>query len=593
MNFKKIISFLLLFSFCQILISKAIPVKLMRNDKGNWQLLRDEQPYFIKGAGGDGSKEFLAECGANSFRTWGVDEDLELQLDEAEKLGLSVVVGHWLGQERHGFDYNNSEMLKEQFNRVKSDVLKYKDHPAVLLWAIGNEMEGFAEGDNVAIWQHVEDLAKMIKEIDPHHPTMTVTAEIGGKRIEMLHKYCPSIDILGINSYGGLPTIPARYKKLGGTKPYIITEFGPPGNWESAETDFGAPLELNSTQKAKFYQKAYKKGVLNSDGFCLGSFAFFWGSKIEVTSSWYGMFLPTAEKLAAVDAMKELWSNQKTENLCPEIRSFELTGSDLRNIDEEIEVKLDVSDPEKDKLKIVWMICKEPEEYLIGEQTQWVPLALENIITSISKKGATLAIPSAGIYRLYMTAVDEQGGAAAANVPIKVIGEKTELNYKLPLAVYVDDLPQPWFHSGWMGNYEALTFNAKFTENTHLGKNCIKIRYSAPNDWVGVAWQYPANDWGNLPGGYNLAGVTKLTFWAKGEFGTEVVSFGVGLLDSDKKYFDTAKAELKDIKLKQKWKKYTIKLKNKDLSNIKTPFYFVITGQQKSVTFYLDDIKFE
>ena len=50
------------------------------------------------------------------------------------------------------------------------------------MWGIGNEMEGFDAGDNPKIWQYVQDIALMIKNIDPHHPTMTVIAEIGGNK---------------------------------------------------------------------------------------------------------------------------------------------------------------------------------------------------------------------------------------------------------------------------------------------------------------------------------------------------------------------------------------------------------------------------
>src|SRR4051812_25193711 len=80
-------------------------VKLVKNGE-SWQLARNGENYFIKGGGGDGSKKILAECGGNSFRTWS-DEHLEARLDEAQKLGLTVTVGFWLGQERQGFNYNN------------------------------------------------------------------------------------------------------------------------------------------------------------------------------------------------------------------------------------------------------------------------------------------------------------------------------------------------------------------------------------------------------------------------------------------------------------------------------------------------------
>src|SRR5438128_2070126 len=77
----------------------------------------------------------------------------------------------------------------------------------------------------------INSLSTIVKELDPHHPTMTVIAEAGGDKIKNLHRLCPEIDIIGINSYGGAATLGERYKKAGGTKPYVLTEFGPLGIW--------------------------------------------------------------------------------------------------------------------------------------------------------------------------------------------------------------------------------------------------------------------------------------------------------------------------------------------------------------------------
>src|SRR5438132_9525387 len=47
-------------------------VSLAKTEKG-WELLRNGSPYFVKGAGGDGSCELLAKLGGNSIRTWGTE----------------------------------------------------------------------------------------------------------------------------------------------------------------------------------------------------------------------------------------------------------------------------------------------------------------------------------------------------------------------------------------------------------------------------------------------------------------------------------------------------------------------------------------
>ena len=45
--------------------------------------------------------------------------------------------------------------------RARRAILKYKDHPAVLLWGIGNEMEGPGRADNAAIWSAINNIAAM------------------------------------------------------------------------------------------------------------------------------------------------------------------------------------------------------------------------------------------------------------------------------------------------------------------------------------------------------------------------------------------------------------------------------------------------
>lgn len=572
---------------------QAVPVEIVPIGDGGWQLVRNGEPYFILGAGGGGSKELLAAAGANTFRTWGVGPGTQAELDEAQRLGLTVVLGHWLGHERHGFDYQDQAALTEQFERVRRDVLAYKDHPALLMWAVGNEMEGFAEGDNPAVWEHVQALAAMIRELDPYHPIMTVTADIGGQRVAAVHQLCPDIEVMGVNSYGGLPSLPERYRERGGTKPLVITEFGPPGVWEIAMTDFGAPPELTSTQKAEVYREAFTQGCLDAGGLCLGGFAFTWGFKMEATSTWYGMFLPNGDKLGAVDAMTEVWSGEPPANLCPVIHSFGLEGPDVVPPGTKVKVFLDISDPEGADVAVRWTVRGEAREYLTGGDAQVVPLELEGIISEASAEGATLTLPGGGIYRLYMVASDGSGGGATANVPIMVDGPPGSVRVKMPVVVYADGEPGPWVSSGWMGGYDALALDPESTNSPHSGATCLEVVYDAPGMWAGVVWQDPANDWGDLPGGYDLTGARKLTFWARGEEGGEKIDFGVGIIGTDKPYPDTVKETKKGVKLKREWKQYSIDLKGKDLTRVKSGFSFAFAGRGRPIVFYLDDIRYE
>lgn len=399
----------------------AQPVKVeVRGEPGNYTLLRGGQPYFVASAGGVGAIEVLAKAGGNSVRTWGAD-DIGPLLDEAHRLGMSVTVGIWLEHERHGFDYNDPVKVAEQYEKAKAAILKYKDHPAVLMWGIGNEMEG--EGNDAAIWSAINNIASMAKKLDPHHPTMTVIAEMGdqGQKVKNIHRLCPDIDIIGINSYGGGPSVAERYKQFGGVKPYIITEFGPNGTWEWGKNDFGAPPEFTSTQKAGMYRATYEKSVLGAKGTCLGSYAFLWGHKMEATATWFGMLLPDNTRLAAADVMSELWTGKPPANRVPVMETFAFDGPDRGAPGANLKVKLVVSDPEKDAMTSEWVLRRETTQYETGGDAMATPEQLASAVHDASMTGATLTLPKQpGVYRLYVYVRDGKGGGATGSLPVLV-----------------------------------------------------------------------------------------------------------------------------------------------------------------------------
>ncbi len=144
-----------------------------------------------------------------------------------------------------------------------------------------------------------------------------------------------------------------------------------------------------------------------------------------------------------------------------------------------------------------------------------------------------------------------------------------------------------------MGNVKGLKMEDGCTNHPHCGKTCLRLEYSEPDVWAGVVWQDRVNDWGDLPGGWNLTGAKKLKFWARGEKGDEIVSFKYGILGAEKKYADSSGGEISDVKLTKEWHEYAIELDDKDLSRIKTGFVCAVTGQGEPVVFFLDDICYE
>ena len=218
----------ILFSI-QAISQNDVPIKVEVRKKGvNFQLFRGGKPFYIKGAGGYDHFDVLAKCGGNSIRIWETEHAKDI-LDEAQKLGLTVTVGLWVEHERHGFDYNDEEAVHAQLEKFRAIILKLKDHPALLLWGVGNEVN--LNYRNMNVWYAIENIAKMIHEVDPNHPTVAVISGINSEEIHMIKDRCPSINILGINTYAGITNVPDKIRDYDWDRSYIVTEWGPTGDW--------------------------------------------------------------------------------------------------------------------------------------------------------------------------------------------------------------------------------------------------------------------------------------------------------------------------------------------------------------------------
>ncbi len=152
--------------------------------------------------------------------------------------------------------------------------------------------------------------------------------------------------------------------------------------------------------------------------------------------------------------------------------------------------------------------------------------------------------------------------------------------------------------SGWMGDYGDITIDDKYMDNPHAGTTCFKIVYNGKATqgarWAGIYWQNPPNNWGTRPGGYDLTGAKKLTFWARGEKGGErIEEFKIGGITGE--YADSDVAGIGPVVLTKDWQQFTIDLEGKDLSSISGGFCWAtnLDVNPEGCTFYLDDIKYE
>ncbi len=252
----------------------------IHEENGQFQLYRGGEPIFIKGARTLGTRymEKVTVYGGNSVRI-GYGDGVQEVLDKAHELGLSVLVGLPVRAERDGFDYSDEEAVAAQFERVKEIVQTYKNHPAVLMWVIGNELDHIPGNlpYDLNLWDAVNDIARMIQETDPHHPAMTVIGTGMPEKLADLMERAPDLDLLGINAYADLVDVPEWLDEHGWNKPFVVTEWGPSGHWEVSRTEWGAVIEETSTEKAELYKQRYRE-VIEADPRSVGSYAFLWTS---------------------------------------------------------------------------------------------------------------------------------------------------------------------------------------------------------------------------------------------------------------------------------------------------------------------------
>lgn len=394
---------------------------ILLKDDGGYQLTRNGSPYTILGVGGTTNLELLKSYGGNTIRTWGA-EDIEPLMDQAAELGIAVVVGIWLEHERKGFDYSDADAKTEQLELVTESVNRLKGHPALLAWGVGNEVELGGSMDT-AIMQ-LNDAAAVIKSLDPNHPTMAVIAEIGDDKAIRIQNECPQIDMLGINSYGGLASLSKRLENQGVTKPFAITEFGPVGHWETGNTPWGAPYEQSSADKASFLEKNYTQTIEPNIGRqCLGSFAFLWGHKQEKTATWYGLLLESGETTQSVDVLSRLWTGESVDNSAPVVSKLLMEANHYSiSAGQVLEIAVEVNDPDGDELTTTWELLEESTAQSMGGDFE---SQVDQIIVHIQPIDATTAkitAPSTpGAYRIFATVRDGQGHAGTVNLPIMVV----------------------------------------------------------------------------------------------------------------------------------------------------------------------------
>lgn len=403
----------------------AGPVKVeVVGGQGNYQLLRGGAPYVVKGAGAIVSNYAeLARRGGNSVRTWNIDM-AQARLDQALEAGVTVSLCLPVVAPRYGFDYSDETFLIAQRGRVWAAVERYRDHPALLAWILGNELN-FAY-DGTALWDEVNNLSRIVHHLDPNHPTTTAIAGLEEDVIRVVLQRASDLDFLSFQAYGALALLPELAEGILADTPFMVTEWGPLGHWEVDATGWGAPIEQNSSQKAKHYLNQYRKFIAPHLDNGLGSYAFLWGQKQERTPTWYSMFTYSGETTEAVDALQTAWTGAEAGNRAPRVKSLLLHGKNAwQNVTlapgESYIARLSANDPDGDELRYQWVLRPESQATAEGGDFEEEIGEIDGLIENPTLRHIVMRAPGApGAYRLFVEIYDGKGHAGYANVPFRV-----------------------------------------------------------------------------------------------------------------------------------------------------------------------------
>ncbi|NNM66780.1 MAG: hypothetical protein HKM06_02080 [Spirochaetales bacterium] len=583
----------------------------LQESHGKWTLLVDGKPYFVKGVtfgiaytqkNIDLYMDQLVHLGCNTVRTWGVGADTQMLMDSAQRHGIKVMLGLWL---RHGkagmegddaFDWVNDTAGREaQWTDTLEAVRKYKDDPALLMWGVGNEviLNIGTEKAKIAYAKFLEKLCLAIKKIDPNH--LIASASAWTVDAAYWAKYDPAIDVYGLNVYGaGAAVVDKAVEKLGVDKPYLLTEFGAQGEWEVPKDSNGLPIEPSDQEKYSTIATGWTKWVENKPT-CLGGFVFNFGNGWDHGAVWLSLMMKDYKR-------PMYWATLKAfTGKSPAVKPVMITQYEIQKNSAKpgdwVPISVATSGPSSGLQVSMYFNDRTG----VREHRDAIfPLKIKGNLSS----GIDFQVPKIlGVLKIYVFISDEQKNLAIAQKSFVVTDGSGKVltaakkSGVLPLVVYDDDpritgVEEPFVASGMMGNYDSLTLDLGSTDHPEDGQTCLKVSYNAYVGWVGCAWQTPANNWGTMPGGYNLTGAKTLSFWARGTTGEEKVSFGYGMIDSNAKYYDSSKKGTGDFYLTRHWKKYTIDLSGQNMSNIITGFYFFTSSNGVPVTFYLDDIEY-
>ncbi len=408
--------------------NKSAKVYIDQHD-GRYTVIRNGKPYNIRGAGGYSHFRELHAAGGNTLRTWDTT-NLEQILDSAQRYNVAVIVGLPIPNSGDISFYNNPQFTQTRYRAIQSVIRRFRNHPAVLMWCLGNELDFPYKWTYGDFYNSFNELTDMIHTEDPDHPVTTTVLNFNKKYIFNILLRC-DVDLISFNIFSTLPLLRGNLEDLAWfwKGPYMLLEWGINGPWQGTEqTAWGAYIEDTSKKKADIYKERYRRYMPLKDPRFLGACVFFWGHKQETTHTWFSIFDENGNASATVGAMEALWTGKPSPVVYPEIKYMLLNGQGARD-----NVLLNPSVPASaevllfkghDRIRSIrWQVFREDwyRENQINSTRKLIPIA------TAESPGKNLRLtfptpPQEGPYRIFATIYDDEGNFASCNTPFYVVG---------------------------------------------------------------------------------------------------------------------------------------------------------------------------
>jgi len=242
-----------------------------------------------------GDFQLLKEMHCNTIRVYHpTNLSKEVLRDLYNRFGVRIMLGNFIGAYtwgsgaswEKGTDYTDPQQRKNMLENVRKMVLDFKDEPYLLFWMLGNENDVAGSTENSTLnntnarlvpevyAKFVNDLAKMIHELDPDHPVGISNATT--KLMKYYARFSPEVDIVGMNAYTGPYGFGTLWNaiKIDFDRPVVITEYGVDCYDQNKN-------KIDENFQARYYQGSWKNMIKNSFGNrgvgnSLGGFAYIW-----------------------------------------------------------------------------------------------------------------------------------------------------------------------------------------------------------------------------------------------------------------------------------------------------------------------------